>query len=81
MTAQAVYELVLAILPSLMAIGTFIGIVLKIIGDFKALKKEVYDLKCIDELKKQVSILSKENAELRMELRQLLTKIDHVERK
>lgn len=87
MTAQAVYELVIAWLPSLIAIGTAIGVVIKLAKDFVALKKEfiaakkqIADMKCVDELKVEMKEVLAENRELKKKLNETMTLIDRVKR-
>lgn len=80
MNAQLVYDLVVAWLPSIIALGTFIGVVVKIIKEFASLKKEVTDMKDIKDIKLQLRTLSEENCTLKKQLNELLTKIDHVKR-
>lgn len=68
---QEIYTLVMAMLP------TLINIITLLIG-FKKIFKSTSDMEVI---KMQYSNMSKENAKLRKQINELLTKIDHVERK
>lgn len=68
---QAIYTLVMAMLP------TLVNIITLLIG-FRKLFKGTSDIEVI---KHQYSAMSKENAKLRKQINELLTKIDHVDRK
>lgn len=68
---QAIYTLVMAMFP------TLVNIITLLIG-FKKIFKNTSDMEVI---KHQYSTMSKENAKLRKQINELLTKIDHVERK
>lgn len=80
MTAEQITQLVLEIAPSLIAILTMIGTIAKVLLSFRDLKKQVVDMKCIDELKEQMSQIIQENYELKKTLNETMTKIDHVRR-
>lgn len=80
MSAQQIYELVLALAPSVIAILTMVGAIARVLYSFKSVKKEVNDLKCLDEIKLQVAEVLRENAELKKTLKEAMTKIDHVKR-
>ena len=71
---------VIAIIPSLTAITTAVGVIYKVIKQFAELKKEVVDMKDIEEVKGQMNIILNENAKLKKSINELLTKIDHVDR-
>lgn len=81
MTTEQIVELVMSCLPSFIAICTTVGVVLKVIKQFADLKKQVTDMKCLEDLKAELSAVIKENYELKQTLNETMTKIDHVERK
>lgn len=81
MTTDQIISLVIGICPSVIAILTALSVVLRVIKDFKDLKKQVADMKCFDELNVKISNLIQENYELKRTLNQTLTKIDRIERK
>lgn len=81
MTTDQIISLVIGICPSVIAILTALSVVLRVIKDFKDLKKQVADMKCFDELNVKISNLIQENYELKRTLNQALTKIDRIERK
>lgn len=68
---QAIYTLVMAMLPTLS------NIVMLAVG-FKKILKSTTD---IESVKLQYNLMAKENARLRKQLNELLTKIDHIDRK
>ena len=80
MSAQLVYELIIAWLPSLIAVGTALGVVIKVCKEFVALKKQVVDMKELTDAKAQMGQILKENYELKKTMNELLTKIDRVDR-
>lgn len=81
MSAQLVYDLVVAWLPSIIAILTFVGVVFKLIKEFVALKKTVVDMKSIEDVNDKMKQVLNENYELKKDINELLTKIDHVDRR
>lgn len=81
MTVEQIVELIVSILPSLIAVLTTVGLIIKNLKEFAALKKQVTDLKCIDDLKDQIKEVVNQNYELKKQLNQAMTKIDHVKRK
>lgn len=80
MEVTQIIEWVIAILPSLIAVFTTIGMIVKVIHQFADVKKDVADMKCIEDLKEQMTQVLKENYELKKTLNETMTKIDHVQR-
>lgn len=80
MTTEQIVELVISILPSIVAVFTTLGVVLNVIKQFAALKKDVADMKCLEDLKAEMTTVLKENYELKKTLNETMTKIDHVQR-
>lgn len=68
---NAIYTLVMSVLPML------IDIIIVLFG----LKKIFRKTQDIETIKTQYGILQKENAKLNKKINELLTKLDHVERK
>lgn len=68
---QEIYTLVMAMLP------TLVNIITLLVG-FRKIFKNTSDMEVI---KHQYSTMSKENAKLRKQINELLTKIDHIDRK
>lgn len=81
MTTAQITQLVISLAPSVIAILTMVGVVLRTLHAFTSLKKEVTDMKAVQDISDQLRGLTKENHELKKQLNELLTKIDHVERK
>lgn len=80
MTTEQIVELVISILPSIVAVFTTLGVVLNVIKQFAAVKKDVADMKCLEDLKAEMTTVLKENYELKKTLNETMTKIDHVQR-
>lgn len=68
---QAIYTLVMAMIPTLVNIVT-------ILVGFRKIFRSTKDIEVV---KAQYSVLQKENAKMHKKINELLTKIDHVERK
>lgn len=68
---QAIYTLVMAMFP------TLVNIITLLIG-FKKIFKGTSDIEIV---KQQYSSMYKENLKLRKQINELLTKIDHIDRK
>lgn len=77
---ETIVEWVIAILPSVIAVVTVLVSVLKTLKEFSSVKKDVADMKCIDELKTELGQVIDENYELKKTLNEVLTKMDHVQR-
>lgn len=76
-----IQELIVWLAPYVVTAITFIGVIIKVVSSFRALKKDVVDLKEMHEIKTQMTALLKENIELKKTLNETMTKIDHIERK
>lgn len=81
MTTETIISLVISICPSVIAILTMIGVVLRVIHDFKNLHKTVTDMKSLEELNAKMGHVLQENYQLKQKLNETLTKIDHIQRK
>ena len=68
---QAIYTLVMAMLP------TLVNIITLLVG-FRKIFKSTSDVEVV---KHQYTMMAKENAKLRKQINELLTKIDHIDRK
>lgn len=77
---MSVQEIIVAIAPYMVTIITFIGVIARVLNAFTKLKKEVVDLKALDEVKNQMKQVLQENYELKKKLNETMTKIDHVRR-
>lgn len=80
-TADQIVEWIIAILPSVIAVLSFVAVIWKTLREFKATKDEVVDLKELTEVKNQMRQVLNENYELKKSIKELLTKIDKIQRK
>ena len=92
MTIEQILALVVAAAPSITAIIGIIFAVVKgiknnnttskdILDKFEEMREQVFDTKEYTELKEQLKIAYQENYELKKKINELLTKIDHIQRK
>lgn len=81
MTSEQIIDLVIGICPSIIAILTMVSVVVRVVKDFKDLKKQVTDMKVFYDLKDQMGQVIRENYDLKKKLNETLTKIDRIERK
>lgn len=75
-----IQEIIILVAPYVLSALTFIGVIAKVISSFRALKKDVVDMKDLYEVKSQMKQLLSENYELKKTLNETMTKIDHVRR-
>lgn len=80
MTTEQIISLVISICPSAVAILTACGVVLRVMHAFKELKREVTDMKSIEQLQQQLGQVIEENYQLKRKLNETLTKIDRIKR-
>lgn len=80
MTTEQIAQYVVSILPSIIAVLTTIGVVIKTLKQFADLKKQVTDMKAIEDVKSQLKMILQENYELKKTLNEAMTKVDHVDR-
>lgn len=78
--SQQIIDIIVSVFPSVLSILTTVAVVAKVVRDFVALKKQVTDMKCIDELKSQMRVVLEENYALKKTLNETMTKIDGVRR-
>lgn len=81
MSTEQIIDLVMSICPSVIAILTMVSVVLRTMKEFRDLKKQVTDMKSVEDLNIRVGRVIQENYDLKKQLNELLTKIDHIERK
>lgn len=81
MTTDQIISLVISVCPSVIAILTMVSVVLRVIKDFRELKKTVTDMKSVEELNTKMGLVLQENYELKRKLNEALTKIDRIQRK
>lgn len=80
MTIEQIVDLVISILPSVIAVITTIGLIIKTLKEFTSLKKQVTDMKAIEDIRDELKQVLKENSELKKTLNTTMTKIDHIDR-
>lgn len=78
--SQQIIDIIVSVFPSALSILTCVGLVFKTVSEFVKLKKEVTDLKCLDDLKSQMRAVLEENYSLKKTLNEAMTKIDHIRR-
>lgn len=88
---ELIISICIAAAPALTSIFGIIAAVIKnkknvdqslgnLSAEFEALRKQVFDTKEYEALKNQLLIAHQENCELKKYIKELLTKIDHIER-
>lgn len=80
MTINEIIDLILSILPSVIAVLTSLGAVIKLLKEIKDLHTQVNDNKPTEELNDQIKALIAQNIELKKQINEVITKIDHVDR-
>lgn len=78
METEQIVTWVLSILPSLIAVLSTVGLVIKTIRNFNSLKKEVTDMKAMEEVKEQLKMVLKENYELKYRLDKTIAKMNNI---
>lgn len=88
MTTDQIIDIITQIGPYLIMVITVVSIILKVLKEFreltvnfKNLKAQVDDKKEFRELNDRLREVINENYELKKTINELLTKIDHIERK
>ena len=78
MDVNSIVEYVVAILPSVIAVFTTIGVIIKTLKEFKSLKQQVTDMKAIEDVREQLKMILQENYQLKDQLNKTIAKINHV---
>ena len=78
---ETVILALIAAAPAITAIAGIVIAVTKLVKAFNDLKAEVVNTKEFEELKEELKAAHQENRELKKKLNELLTKIDHIQRK
>lgn len=81
MTTDQIISLVISTCPSLIAILTMIGVVIRVLKAFSELKKNVVDMKATEEVNDKLANVLHENYELKKKLNETMTMIDRIQRK
>ena len=80
MDINTIVSYVLDILPSFISVLSTVGLILKVIKDFKKLKDDVSNMTAMEDIRNQLKEVLQENAKLKKQLNETLTKIDKVHR-
>ena len=80
MDLNSIINCILAAAPSVVAILTSLGVVVKIMGAFGSLRKEVQDKTEMKEIQDQFKVVLQENYELKKSINELIEKIDKVKK-
>ena len=78
MDINTIVQWVLSVVPSVIAILSTVGIILKALKEFAALKKEVTDMKAMEDVRDQLKMILQENYELKSRLDKTIAKVNHV---
>lgn len=80
MDINTIVSYVLDILPSFLAVLSTVGLVWKVIKNFKKLKDDVSSMTAMEDIRNQLKEVLQENAKLKKQINETLTKIDKVHR-
>lgn len=77
---EMIVQVLIAVLPSATAVVGVVSAVLAMLKNFKGLKKEFEEKTDFKEIQKALGKIVEENQQLKKEISQLRTQIDHVRR-
>lgn len=80
MTIELIAQMIVGILPSVIAVIGVVTLVYKQLKEFKITRAEVRDLKVIDDLKAEIKSLAADNRDLKKQIKELLTAITKISR-
>lgn len=78
MDVNVIIEWIIAVIPSVIAVLTTVGVIVKTLKDFKELKKQVTDMKAIEDIREQLKMILQENYQLKSQLDKTIAKMNHV---
>lgn len=78
MDVNTIVQYVISILPSVIAVLSTVGVVIKTLSEFKKLKKQVTDMKAMEDVRDQLKMILQENYQLKDQLNKTIAKINHV---
>ena len=78
MDVNVIIEWIIAVLPSVIAVLTTVGVIVKTLKEFNALKKQVTDMKAMEDVREQLKMILQENYQLKSQLDKTIAKINHV---
>ena len=77
---ETIFLAIVAAAPSIVALVGVVTAVVKLVKAFNSLKGEVVNVKEYSELKQELAQAHKENADLRKDMRKLMSTMDKVKR-
>ena len=80
MEIDQIVSWIVAILPSVIAVLTTIGVVIEVIKKFKKLKDDVANMTAMKEIREELKQVVQENYALKKKLNETMTLIDKVHR-
>lgn len=80
MDLTTIEMLIMTYAPMLVTIISIIAMVVKVLGAFKALRKDVADKTEMEAVKDQMKVVLHENYELKASIKELVEKIDKVKK-
>ena len=80
MDINQIVEWVIAVLPSVIAVLTTVGLIVKTLREFTALHKQVTDMKAMEDVKTQLKQVLQQNYELKSKLDKTIAKMNHVQK-
>ena len=80
MEIEQIVSWIVAILPSVIAVLTTIGVVIEVIKKFKKLRDDVANMTAMKEIREELKQVVQENYTLKKKLNETMTLIDKVHR-
>ena len=80
MEIEQIVSWIVAIIPSVIAVLTTIGVVIEVIKKFKKLKDDVANMTAMKEIREELKQVVQENYALKRKLNETMTLIDKVHR-
>lgn len=80
MEIEQVVNWIVAILPSVIAVLTTVGVVIEVIKKFKKLRDDVANMTAMTEIREELKQVVQENYALKKKLNETMTLIDKVHR-
>lgn len=80
MEIEQVVSWIVAILPSVIAVLTTVGVVIEVIKKFKKLRDDVANMTAMKEIREELKQVVQENYALKKKLNETMTLIDKVHR-
>jgi len=80
MEIEEIVSWIVAIIPSVIAVLTTVGVVVEVIKKFKNLKQDVANMTAMTEIRQELKQVLQENYALKKKLNETMTLIDKVHR-